>query len=100
MQSDNTVKSFAGLENLSSTQLDLSIVTDSMPSLSIDETNGGEDSNLKDLYDKIDRLRRENFDLKLKLYLYENDGKDNIDSGKIGCFWIFSNVYLMFSVIA
>lgn len=82
MQSENIVKSFAGLENVSSTQLDLTTMSDSMPSLSIDETNGGYDSNLKDLYDKIDKLRRENFDLKIKLYLYENDGKESADSGK------------------
>lgn len=69
------------LDNFASTCADLSKLSDTLPSISIDDNNGDQDFFLKEHYDKIDRLRKENFDLKLKLYLLESNEKFTSESG-------------------
>ena len=70
--------------NLSTAQTDASRWSDAeVPSLSIDE-DGFEDKEfyLKEHTNKLDKLRKENFDLKLKLYLLETDGNFSSNKGK------------------
>lgn len=78
------------LDNMVSTYADASKFTDTLPSISIDDNSSLSDNDffLKEHYDKIDKLRKENFDLKLKLYLLESNEKITNDSGMILC--IFS----------
>lgn len=61
----------------------MSKLSDTLPSISIDETQEYQEICLKDYYDKIDRLRKENFDLKLKVYLLESNEQLTSDSGKM-----------------
>ncbi|KAH9400496.1 hypothetical protein TYRP_002062 [Tyrophagus putrescentiae] len=62
------------LENFPSTYVDLSKLTEStLPSLSIEESQMDHDFLLKEYYEKMDQLRKENFDLKLKIYLLESN---------------------------
>lgn len=68
------------LDNCTSTLNDMSKLSDTLPSISIDETQEYQEICLKDYYDKIDRLRKENFDLKLKVYLLESNEQLTSDS--------------------
>lgn len=69
------------LENFPSTYVDISKLTDTLPSLSIDETQMDHDFLLREYYDKMDQLRKENFDLKLKIYLLESSEQLTPESG-------------------
>lgn len=84
---DLTEEHSCALENYQSTFLDVSKLSDTLPSLSIDETNLEQEFFLKEHYEKVDRLRKENFDLKLKLYLLESNEKLTPDSGKLSPLW-------------
>ena len=77
---------FCGLDNFPSTTYpEASKLSDTeLPSISIDDDNNiDHDFFLKEHYDKIEKLRKENFDLKLKLYLLESNEKFTNDSGLI-----------------
>lgn len=77
------------LDNFASTCVDVSRLSDTLPSLSIDENNANQDFLLNEHYDKLDRLRKENFDLKLKLYLLESNEKFTTESGVILHIYVF-----------
>lgn len=61
------------LEHSSPTGVDMTQFSDTLPSVSITGDNVNEDFFLKEHHDKIEKLRKENFDLKMKLYLYESN---------------------------
>ena len=76
------------LDHFTETLEEMSRMSDTVPSLSIDESTQIEQNLfLKEHYEKIEQLRKENFDLKLKLYLcLEATGKLKNHPGKVSIY--------------
>lgn len=85
-------------DNGSTTFPDISpLHSDTLPSISFDENYQGKDFFLKELNDKISKLKKENFDLKLKLYLLESNDNLLKSSGIFKLCLIIINFFYFFT---
>lgn len=84
--------------NLSTVHTDPSKWSDNeAPSLSIDDDGlNDKEFYLKEHTNKLDILRKENFDLKLKLYLLETDANFSNDKGKFDHFFFIFKVSTLY----